>query len=832
MEPLFVGPYTLGVQQNMKPFMVPEEAFPDMMNAYVFRGRVEKKAGYQLLGRLQRNYTSASLGNITSATATINLKSLLGITETTAIIASGFVITVGAPDSQTLTDNGDGTITIAPVNAAKITVATVNYVTGIITLTWGGVVGASAATFTGGYFPGLPVMGIRTYEIPTLVNDEQTIFFDTKYAYQYSAGMQELPSTLAVTWTGTDSQQFWSTNYQYDSTNQPLFWVTNNVPGLHQYAVTLFGGAAAGPPSTVNVTAAGNTFPLGATVYFVNLAGVGAANNLTTGTVTVAGDPIFTISNPGTGVFANGAVTGMAVSPNVQVSGDGIRNYNGTTWQNFNPAVNTINVVEGALLIVPYKGRLVLLSTWEGNSGGTVERFQQRARWSQNVGQGGDILDYNNGWRDDIAGRGGFDDAATNEAIISCGFVKDELIVYFEKSTWKLIYTSNEAGQPFVWQRINSELGAESTFSAVQFDNGLIAFGNVGIHTSNGSAVERMDTAIPDEVFNAHNNVDGPLRTSGIRDFYQEIVYFAYADQYQNTPSPMGKIFYPNKMMIYNYRNNTFSFFNDNATAMGYFQRIQDTPWSQLTFPWSAWNSPWNSGVLDAQFPNVAFGNQQGFIEIIEPFFTSNASSLYVKTFVGNTVVSPQHNLFDGDYVVFHNCQGLTNVNDVSFQIEVVDQDTFTIDGTAVGVYSGNGLIEVPSSLKILTKQFTPFWSKGKRYELKYLDILVDRTDAGEIAVDVFVDFTDTFSMTDTTSGTVLGAATVSTAPEGTNLPYYSFQQQGAQIWKRFYTCAMGETFQVQFSFNDAEMRDRQKYNADVVVHAMIFHFNETGSFY
>lgn len=854
MQPLFIGPINLGVQQNLKPFMIPEDAFVDMLNAYVFRGRVEKKAGYQLLGRLRRGFTAVSIGNFSSASSVYDLKTLLGIpiTQVNSSIASGFTINIGAPTSQVLTDllainplqPAGNNVNISPYNPVLgITSAVINYSTGILTLVWSGVFGASAATFTGGYFPGLPVMGIRLREIPTAVNDEQTIFFDTVYAYSFSGGtFQELPSTLAVTWSGTDYQQFWSTNFQTDDTNHPLFWVTNNVSGLHAYQVSSFAAAAAGPPSTVQVTTTtANNFQLGDIVSFANVTGAGAANNGKIGTVTVAGNP-FTISNPGTNVWTNdAATTGIVAGSRLiaqNIAGqDGIRVYNGITWGNFNPMVNGLNVVTGCLMIVPFKGRLVLFSTWEGNNSTTSINYEQRARWSQNVGQGGNILDQGQGWRDDIAGRGGYSDAATNEQIISCGFVKDELIVYFERSTWKLIYTGNEIS-PFIWQRINSELGAESTFSATQFDNGLLAFGNVGIHTSNGSAVERIDTPIPDEVFNAHNNIDGPLRTSSVRDFFQEIVYFAYANGEDNTEGAAGKIFFPNKMVIYNYRNNTFSFFDDNATCFGPFQRVADVPWNQLTGPqhtWAAWNQPWNSGVLKAQFPIIAFGNQQGFVELIQAFFTANDSSLWVQNVVGNTVTSPQHNLFEGQYVVFHSASGMTNLNDITFQIQtVIDENTFTIDGNPPpsGTYEGNGLIEVLSEIKILTKQFTPFWAKGKRYELKYIDILFDKTSQGEVAVDVFVDFADTNSMTDTATGVVLGAATVATSPESVTLPYYSFQQQGAQIWKRFYTVAMGETFQVQFSFNDAEMRNRAQVNADVVIHAMIFHFSESGSFY
>ena len=63
-------------------------------------------------------------------------------------------------------------------------------------------------------------------------------------------------------------------------------------------------------------------------------------------------------------------------------------------------------------------------------------------------------------WRDDIVGKGGFLDIPTNQELTSIGFVRDNLIMYCERSTWKLSYTGNKV-QPFQIERVNSELGAE-----------------------------------------------------------------------------------------------------------------------------------------------------------------------------------------------------------------------------------------------------------------------------------------------------------------------------------------------------------------------------------
>lgn len=835
MQPLFIGPYDVGVQRNLTPFMLPEQAFPSLSDAYVFRGRIKRKTGHKLIGRLRRVQTVQAAGNISAGGAglfTFNLFTGMGLlaTEPNAQIQSGDItnisIVIGAPINQTLTDTvGTGTLTI--VGAGPIVSATLNYATGVLSLIFSGAAAASAATFTGAYFPTLPVMGLCSRELVS-INAEQTVAFDTKYAYRFTGGQwSDLPSTLITTWSATNSDFFWTTNYWKDPTNNGLFWETNNKIGLHGFAVTLFGGAAAGPPSTVNVTAAGNTFQVGDTVYFLNLSGAGAANNLLSGTVTIAGNP-FTISNPGTGVFANGAVTGLVLSPNRNTNGDGIRYYNGTTWANFNAAVNGTTAVMGCLILLPYKDRLVLLNTYEGNDlTPSATQFRQRARWSQN---GSPIDPLTSAWRDDIVGRGGFVDAPTNEQIISAEFLKDQLIVYFERSTWTLVYTGNEI-LPFVWQKINTELGAESTFSSVPFDNGVVAMGNVGLHTTNGISVQRIDSDIPDEVFNINNDNNGVKRVYGIRDYFKELVYFTYPES-SNNPT------YPNKVLVYNYKNDTWSFFNESFTCYGYFQRSSDLTWADLIatgpYPnWTQWNDAWNSGALQSNFLDICAGNQQGFVMQLIPDTLANSHTRTITDVTGTTIISPNHNLFVGNYIYIDNCLGTTNLNGQIFQVQGVTANQFTILIAGVGIYLGNGTFKVLSNTKIQTKMFNPFWSSGQRFRLKSIEYLFDKTDGGEVTANIFIDTSSSGSLSDpngliVSPGCILGNNTIFTKPE-TLLAVQ--QQDQSVIWHRGYYYIEGETFQVTIELSPTQMTDILVNESDVVLHGMILSFESAGTF-
>jgi len=829
-QPLFIGPYDIGLQKNLKPFMLPDKAFPNLVNAFIFRGRIEKKIGFSLIGRLQRNYTTASIGNSGASPWTFNLYTVLSITgEPNAAIKPGSVVIV-IGGAITFTDQGNGTLTsITPGNSG-----TINYATGSVTLTH--IAGAGVATTaTLSYYPTLPVMGLCRRELVSL-NQFQTVAFDTKYAYRFLAGAwQELPSTMVTRWNGTDYQLFWTTNYAKDASGNDLFWASNDNPGLNGYAFTSFAGSVAGPPSTTNITTTvANNFQVGDSVIILN-SSAGAANG-TTGTVTAAGNP-FTISNPGTGVFTDTANTGIVLNLSRQVTGvDTIKYYNGSTWSIFNPTTFSgivPNIILGALLIVPYKDRLVLLNTTEGNAT-TSQNFQNRARWSQN----GSPIDLVNGWLDDTVGRGGFVDAPTLEAIVSCGFVKDTLIVYFERSTWQLVYTSNEV-LPFIWQRIDSELGAESTFSNVQFDNGLLAFGNVGIHSTNGVNCERIDAIIPDEVFTINNNNNGPQRVSSQRDFLNELAYFTYPDPTSIPPSTSSAFKFPNKVLVYNYRNNTWSFFRENFTCYGPYQLV--TPgftWANMVSgtswaPWSSWSAPWNSGFQLTGVPTICAGTQQGYVVELNPDNVTNSETLSIKGITGSTINSPNHNLEQGEYIYVIGCIGSTTFNNQILKIiSVTDANNFVVDQTASGTYLGGGSIRLLSNINIFTKEFAPFWANGRRVRLRKGEFLFSKSSEGEVTCNVFVDTSENYSTTEYDpnlgiNNAVLGTNHISTAPE----PNIPAQLQQQEIWQHMYFYTSGDTFQVQITLDDSQMRNLDIVDSDIVLHGMIFYFEEAGEF-
>lgn len=745
-----------GVDTYYESFLIPEKAFPQLEDAFAWRGKIRRRDGFSLLGRLGRSLNQIILPPTINANTYHNADILSSIraSEPNAEIASSSVfisLDLGGPNDSEYSDDGSGTIDYDS-GPYLIIDGSINYVTGELNLDFGVIVPiGTSVTVSLFYYPGLPVMGLPTRETAN-INDEELIAFDTKYAYHLVAGaFEQLPSVPQVNWNGNNSDFFWSTNYWKDAANNYLFWTTN---------------------------------------------------------------------------FNRGATP------------DPIRYWDTVQWNTFNPIVNGVIALQQCRIIIPYKDRLIVMNTWEGVNLAGAQQFPQRVRWSQN-GTPLPTVDVD-AWRDDIIGKGGFLDAPTNEQIISAEFIKDVLLVKFERSSWKLLYTGNET-LPFIFQKINTELGAESTFSLVPFDRGVFSVGNVGILTDDSVNVERIDLRIINDVFTINNDNEGVKRVHGIRDYVNELVYWTFPNSAENPT-------FPNKILIYNYRNETWAIFNDSFTCFGYFQRTSDVVWATLPYrTWSEWIEAWNSGALQSKFPEIVGGNQQGFIEILMQRGGSfNDVSLAITNIIPNVppipvaIVIPNHNLQTGQFIKIIGIQGIgapnpSTLNDIIYKVEVVDANTiivFFLGPLGItqqtldigGIYIGGGKVQVINNINILTKRFSPFYEIGSQVRLGYVDFLFDKTELGEITVNLFIDESDDIIVNDPINDTsILGNAIVLTRPESPDIPFQTNQQK---IWHRFYTYVIAQNYQLQLTFSDAQMFDEEINDSNVVLHAMTMYLS------
>jgi hypothetical protein len=240
LQPNYIAGSKSGFINYQKPFMTPDDAYQTLENALVYRDRVIERPGLKLFGRLKRGFIALAAGTLTTTfnTSTFNIFTKAGVgnvpepgAELTPGNISEIVIVIGG---ITLTDNsGTGILVVTGSPPPPILSASVNYATGAITLvsttTWG----PYPITLTFNYYPGLPVTGIATLETGN-INEENTIFFDTTYAYTNPSGLYEafqefIPGT---TWAGdpTGFNFFQTTNWIGSDTSVRVFFATNFVP--------------------------------------------------------------------------------------------------------------------------------------------------------------------------------------------------------------------------------------------------------------------------------------------------------------------------------------------------------------------------------------------------------------------------------------------------------------------------------------------------------------------------------------------------------------------------------------------------------------------------
>lgn len=775
--PLKITGMQTGLVQEREEFILPDDAYPVLENAYVWRERILRKQGCQLLGRLQRNVGVTGVGG----SGTVNLLH--------AVPPGVSVFVVG---TDTFTDP-EVNPSINPVNllvsSTKIIqpTATLDRSTGIAIIT-----GSTALTPIQ-YFPGIPVMGIRIRELQDSSEDE-TIFFDQYNAYIFNGTTGNFEEFITGTlWNKADldvssTDFFWSTNYwvsgpylvnppAYDNifttTNKKLFWVTNNSGPS---------GVNADPP------------------------------RITDGTKWLD--------------FYHDA-TPMVNSPWAQISTDAI----------LGPIFLT-----NWLCMLPFRGRMVTFNTWEGPNAKNSLQYSNRIRWST---IGNPFIPYVNGsgsnpstgsWRDDIRGQGGFLDIPTSEDIVSVGFVRDNLVIYCERSTWQLRYTGRSIA-PFQIEKVNSELGTESTFSSVQFDTSLVGIGDKGIVECDSYQSKRIDIKIPDFVFQFNTRNDGVARVQGIRDFPNRLAYWTItlAANYSPYVPNASKIF-PNARLVYNYENDSWATFTDSFTTLGNFQRLTGVNWLNTHQPWVNLHFPWVSQQVGD--PEILGGNQQGFIEILNKL-NQNDVSLFISNIVPGSpdtiITSPNHNFSDGTIIGISgigSTDPYVSLNGGVYLVDIIDQNTFRlltynstsdqfdvqVTLTSANPYQGKGLINIRDNFSVISKKFN-FLDEGQNIQLGYLDILMSSTgdpNPGSISLNVYLDYDDvnasnTYPQNEIDASTPPGPDTFFNSVIPTSPSTLAVAKEGTKFWQRVYCATRANFLTLEYTFNNAQMAGKDQ---------------------
>lgn len=262
-ERIVVGPeISKGLKTDRLAFNIDNDAFPAMINANQFRGRVRRKRGTTLLNRAERYFDSTNLAygisNLATAPYTITLSSgsgnlITGIwtdasntytfsLESTGNLVPGTIEIEDVTASIDYTDDSNGNLVGTPSGSG-----TINYATGAFTITGGASDKITAQFF---YYPCLPALGFRDLNLAS-TDFPGNIAFDTTYSYNVTTSfpyelydvswykdpvtgtsglgsdyVQKIGASIIPTpvrWNGQNYQQFFTVNYEQ------AFWASNGV---------------------------------------------------------------------------------------------------------------------------------------------------------------------------------------------------------------------------------------------------------------------------------------------------------------------------------------------------------------------------------------------------------------------------------------------------------------------------------------------------------------------------------------------------------------------------------------------------------------------------
>lgn len=834
-----------------------------------------------VVGMVQINGGIYTITGTGAGTITINVNS----TAFTAYSSAGSLYVQPSTQTATITPGSislsDGTNTYIDSGTLNGTLVgtpagtgTINYVTGAITITGGAAAGNLVGTFS--YYPGIPVMGLEDF-ISSLSAAPYPLLlaFDTKYSYQvnqttaienfYNVNFYKNTNT-PFSWTGTDFQQFWTTNYQN------ALWATNGKAGFQFESVLSF---TAGNP-TIITTAAPHGLITGDYVWFNEVTGADAniLNGLTF-SITKTGANTFTIALNSTGKAINNAGIFQTLTAS-SVSGDGIKWYDGDPtggtglptgsgkgWVNFSPPLTATSVsindtpsalyyLVGAVAILPFKDRLLFFGPSIQSSSGGAIYLQDVVIWSWNgTAYYNSLIPSNqtsnvSAYYVDQTGSGGWIAAGISQPIVTINNNEDVLMVGFSGRQTRFAYTGNDLN-PFLFYSVNSELGSSATFSGVSLDRGAITIGDYGIALTTQQSAQRIDLQIPDSVFQIQALNSGVQRVNAIRDYYKEWIYFSY-------PVSNSITKFPTQTFLYNYRDDTWSILYENFTAHGTYRKQLKNTWASISRKfktWNQWREPWNTGINSAFFPTIVAGNPQGYVlqkaqgtgeahsGTIQAIANSSGETLITSVNHCVNAANPLTN--DGDYLYIQGCLGTTSINnEIGKVTQVIDANNFVIDlPFPSGTYLGLGTYSRLSQPILQTKQFPGYWGEGRQTRLGTQKYLMDKTTNSQITVGIFLsqDPNDAWNKSaivpsdepNPVNNSLIYSQVLYTCPESENLgltaPNTNLQMPTAssqfQIWHRFNTSLIGDTVQIGLTLNDEQMRNLTYATAEITLHAI-----------
>lgn len=247
---------------------------------------------------------------------------------------------------------------------------------------------------------------------------------------------------------------------------------------------------------------------------------------------------------------------------------------------------NTGDDVDTSWLVLAHKGHLVLLRPTEGGN-----TQPQRARWSA-VGTDSD-------W---TGGTSGFVDAPTPSWIVSATFLRNELVVIFEKEIWKLRYTG-DPNLPFQWEKLIATVGASARFGSLPFSNEVMFLTATDISVTDGVTAQRANEPVPEITLGFNQSRYG--RVYGLVLEEEDEAWWSH-------PTIDSDVL--NHILVHNYMNGSWTVYDLDFECFGYQEEQAAFTWDETFSTWNELTRIWDDREAQAGYPITLGGDTQGKI--------------------------------------------------------------------------------------------------------------------------------------------------------------------------------------------------------------------------
>ncbi len=803
MPTLHIDNFQKGTITARAPFLIPNESFAKLENAICVDGRVERKGGYKSLG-------VTSLSTIISVTSNSMGVFALSFTvptgESDYIIPGSITFTIGtSPNTTTYKDVQNGKMFLDPLPSDGIASGTVDYVNKLITIP--GLLNVPAS-ITFSRSPCLPILeffelGKKQYCIDykyfyELISDRLSIGFGKNLVKRQTY----LHSNLDFTWSGATSADFRGFS---GIENHSKLYVTNSRSGRYFMPITAV-TLSQTTTITINprvdgvtqnflnniIAAAGRNLK----VFIFGTRGSWALNSRTANVTSVTGganmSPLtVTLDINGSSITS---YTSHGILQFLNVGSDdmgGIKVFDGSGWTNFMPPLTSPGVVSsssapsisnplqvtylvGCDFFVNFFGIFIAFGTREATADGDIDYDPVRIRYNIPITSPGYFTDAQlnstaiSTWYNATDRPSGYSLISTiGRQFAWAEIVNNRCVIGVDTGAITLTFDASTPTSPLILSLYDSDLGALSLRSSVHLDNSILAIGPQGILRYQPRAsllkslfeVSRMDQEVYDFIEDV--NFDDPYFISTSRDTVSQFIYLNYVSR--------DSAKFPDKAILFNYKDQTFAVLKEKATAQAKFSFIipefLEPTWSSLpenatweTVRDSRWSDFKSRSSLKSE---TVIGTSQGLV--LQRF---NQRSLPVADVICTNITNsnnitvltcPNHSLNTGDFIQIKEALGVTFAdNRTIFKVERINDNTINIDGDFTGTYAGGAVVRVIENFSIRTKEFAVGWQESKKLSLHFVRFLIESLDIRlPLVLNIYTDhnrtapvFTETLSAT------------------------------------------------------------------------------------